>query len=102
MNIQKELIKYQSETTKRFSMKIPLSKLKEYVKTLEELETDELNLEIINNYIGPDYCLFISEEQKLVTVESNPIQKQSKYIDTQFSLQPVRVATLVLNTNYEE
>lgn len=102
MNIQKELIKYQSETAKRFSMKIPLSTLKEYVKTLEKLELDELNLEIVSNRIGPDYCLFISEEQKLVAVESNPIQKQYKYTDSQFSLQPVSVATLVLNTNYEE
>lgn len=81
-------------------MKIPLSILKEYVETLEKLEIDNLNLEIIDNHIGPDYCLVISEEHKLVNVEVNPTQKQPRYIGAKFSLQPVKIATLVLNNDY--
>lgn len=81
-------------------MKIPLSILKEYVETLEKLEIDNLNLEIMDNRIGPDYCLVISEEHKLVNVEVNHAQKQPRYIDAKFSLRPVKIATLVLNNDY--
>lgn len=100
MNIQKELIKYQSETAKRFNMKIPLSILKEYVETLEKLEIDNLSLEIIDNHVGLDYYLFISEEHKLVNVEVTPAQTQPRYIDAKVSLRPVKIATLVLNNDY--
>lgn len=101
MNIQKELIKYQTETAKRFNRNIPLSTLKEYINTLETLEINELSLEIINTTGLPEhYCLVISEEHKLVNVEVNHAQKQPRYIDAKFSLQPVKIATLVLNNDY--
>lgn len=97
MNIQKELIKYQTETAKRFNMNIPLSTLKEYINTLETLEINELSLEIINTTGLPEhYCLVVSEGHKLVTVDVDPVEKQPRTIYAKASLQPVNIATLVL------
>ena len=98
MNIQKELIKYQSETAKRFSMKIPLSKLKEYVETLEALSFDEPEIQTNNNNDIPEiYRLFISEQYELVATEVDSVEKQARYVSAKVKLQPVKAATLMLN-----
>lgn len=79
-------------------MKIRIDKLKEYITTLEALNLDELEIQINNDNELPEMCcLFISEQSKLVATEVDSVEKQARYISANFVLQPVKVATLMLN-----
>lgn len=79
-------------------MKIPIGRLKEYIIALETLNIDELEIHINNNHKLPEtYCLFTSEEYRLVVTENDSVQKQDRYISAKFVSQPVKVATLMFN-----
>ena len=79
-------------------MKIPIDRLKEYIIALETLNIDELEIHINNNHELPEtYCLFTSEDSRLVVTENDSVQKQAMYISAKFVSQPVKVATLMFN-----
>ena len=76
-------------------MKIPIDKLKEYIKNMESLGISELNIAAIRDM--PElYCLFISQEPSLVGIEVNE-STQPRFIDASFKLQDKPTATLMLN-----
>lgn len=80
-------------------MKIPIDKLKGYIKNVESLGICELNIDIINRDDLPElYCLFISQEPSLVGIEVNE-STQPRFIDASFKLQDKPTATLMLNSH---
>lgn len=80
-------------------MKIPTLILKEYIETLNKLGIEELELDITENIMLPEYCLITSEELKIVGTEVNSIDKQARYVNAKFKLQPTKIATLLIRKN---